>query len=396
MSLKPTVNDLTAPPKDQDSSCQDADSLPEWRFLVSRVPFTDGDDQPALQLVFNVGNSMAKVVQSDSQVVVSAKEAVGALDVYEGATLTFTDQTYTVGAAADTRTAAAVACYRQSTFVMIKPDAMQRAGEVISRIEEIATLRIADMRLVALQPSMARLFYAEHSQRTFFEDLVSYVTSGPILAMRLVGPDAIKVWREALGPTDSNEARRSAPGSVRALFGTDKQRNAAHGSDSREAAGRELAFFFKDTVDGICSTSEPLTELSCLVLPHVLKDRALGSLWRSLHQHHDCTPARAELVRLNYIDAWRYATATLLPRTPPTPQQMDEMQSLLSGPAVSLHLKSSRPEETRSEFLHRFKDIIGPRNPAKARKAAVESIRANFGQTNTTSGVLCPWYDWLI
>ncbi|KAA0198666.1 hypothetical protein HAZT_HAZT005177 [Hyalella azteca] len=237
---------------------------------------------------------------------------------------------------------------------MIKPDAMQRAGEVISRIEEIATLRIADMRLVALQPSMARLFYAEHSQRTFFEDLVSYVTSGPILAMRLVGPDAIKVWREALGPTDSNEARRSAPGSVRALFGTDKQRNAAHGSDSREAAGRV---------------------------------RALGSLWRSLHQHHDCTPARAELVRLNYIDAWRYATATLLPRTPPTPQQMiknfvvelltwlkvssectdvllqDEMQSLLSGPAVSLHLKSSRPEETRSEFLHRFKDIIGPRNP---------------------------------
>ena len=85
---------------------------------------------------------------------------------------------------------------------------------------------------------------AEHAERPFFAALVAFVSGGQVLKMELSGDDAIAKWRALIGPTDSNKAREEAPDSVRAKFGTDNQRNAAHGSDSTESAARELAMMF--------------------------------------------------------------------------------------------------------------------------------------------------------
>ena len=92
-----------------------------------------------------------------------------------------------------------------------------------------------------LDEEMARGFYAVHKERPFFGDLVKFMTSGPVVVLALEGEDAIKRWRDLMGPTNSNEA---PAGTMRGDFGTDIERNATHGSDAPETARLELAYFF--------------------------------------------------------------------------------------------------------------------------------------------------------
>ena len=100
------------------------------------------------------------------------------------------------------------------------------------------------MALLQLSKARAEEFYGEHAGKPFFGKLVSFMTSGPIVAAVLARRGAIKEWRSLLGPTNSEAARQSAPDSIRAVYGTDGTSNAAHGSDSPESAQREIKFFF--------------------------------------------------------------------------------------------------------------------------------------------------------
>jgi nucleoside-diphosphate kinase len=126
---------------------------------------------------------------------------------------------------------------------MIKPDAVGRniIGEIYSRFEKNG-LRIAAARMLRLSVDDARRFYAEHQGQPYFEPLIEFMTSGPILAQVLEGDDAIAKNREIMGKTNSPEA---APGTIRRDFGENNRRNAVHGSDSVQSAEREIAFFFK-------------------------------------------------------------------------------------------------------------------------------------------------------
>ncbi len=120
---------------------------------------------------------------------------------------------------------------------MIKPDGLKHMGEIMVMAEEDG-FAIQKVKLTRLTKLQAEDFYQEHRDRSFFEDLVGYITSGPVLAMELMRSNAVLGWRSLLGPTDATKARDSAPNSVRAKFGTDKTENAAHGSDSKESAAR--------------------------------------------------------------------------------------------------------------------------------------------------------------
>jgi len=130
----------------------------------------------------------------------------------------------------------------QRTLAIIKPDAVQRAliGVIVARIQE-AGLRILALRMMRLTAAQARTFYEVHRDRPFFEPLVEFMTSGPVVVLALEGEDAIRRWRELMGATDPAQA---APGTLRAAYGQDVRRNAVHGSDAPETADRELAFFF--------------------------------------------------------------------------------------------------------------------------------------------------------
>lgn len=131
----------------------------------------------------------------------------------------------------------------ERTLSIIKPDATAvpgAAGEILARFER-AGLRIVAMKRVQLTEALARGFYAVHKQRPFYGELVAFMTSGPVVVSVLEGPDAIRVHRDLLGPTNSSEAPK---GTIRGDFGTDIERNATHGSDASETARVEISYFF--------------------------------------------------------------------------------------------------------------------------------------------------------
>jgi nucleoside-diphosphate kinase len=133
----------------------------------------------------------------------------------------------------------------ERTLSIVKPDAVAKGatGEILKRIEA-AGLRIVAMKKLHLTQQQARGFYAVHKQRPFYQDLVEFMTSGPVVVSVLEGPGAIGRNRELMGPTDSTQA---APGTIRGDFGTDIERNAVHGSDAPETARVEIAYFFNAT-----------------------------------------------------------------------------------------------------------------------------------------------------
>ena len=130
----------------------------------------------------------------------------------------------------------------ERTLILIKPDAMARglAGEILARFERRG-LVVQEARLVRVDRDLAERHYAEHSEKPFFGELVSFITSGPTLALALEGEGAIATARSTIGATNPAEA---TPGSIRGDFALAMPNNLVHGSDSPESAERELALWF--------------------------------------------------------------------------------------------------------------------------------------------------------
>lgn len=130
----------------------------------------------------------------------------------------------------------------EHTYVMVKPDGVTRGvvGEVISRFERKG-LKLEKMRMLTIDEELAGRHYAEHAEKSFFGDLVSFITSGPVVAMEWSGENAVVVARTLIGVTDPAEA---APGTIRGDLGLEITHNIVHGSDSVESAERELGIFF--------------------------------------------------------------------------------------------------------------------------------------------------------
>ena len=133
----------------------------------------------------------------------------------------------------------------ERTLSIIKPDAVERGlvGAIIGRFEQ-GGLKPVAIRLERLSAAVAEGFYAVHRQRPFFRDLVSYMTSGPVVVMVLEGENAILANREIMGATDPAKA---AAGTIRKDFAQSIERNSVHGSDAPETARTEIAYFFRAT-----------------------------------------------------------------------------------------------------------------------------------------------------
>lgn len=130
------------------------------------------------------------------------------------------------------------------TLILVKPDAFARhlTGEIIARFERKG-LQLAALRMMTLDEHTARRHYAEHEGKPFFDGLLAFITSGPIVAMVLEGPNAIEAARQLIGSTNGIEA---SPGSIRGDYALEVRRNLVHGSDSPESAEREAVIFFGD------------------------------------------------------------------------------------------------------------------------------------------------------
>jgi nucleoside-diphosphate kinase len=130
----------------------------------------------------------------------------------------------------------------ERTLFIIKPDAVERRliGKILAHVEDKG-YRIAEARFSRMTRDEAQTFYSEHQGKPFFNDLVEYMTSGPVLLTCLEREDAVRTLREVVGATDPAQA---APGTVRQLFGRSKQENSVHASDSLASADREVKLFF--------------------------------------------------------------------------------------------------------------------------------------------------------
>ncbi len=130
----------------------------------------------------------------------------------------------------------------KQTLVLLKPDALERGlvGEIISRLEGQG-LKIVAMKMIWVDGALAKRHYAVHEGKPFFEGLVEFITSRPIIAAIFEGEDAVAVVRSAMGETDP---ARAAPGTIRGDLAQDIGRNLIHGSDSEETAGKEIDLFF--------------------------------------------------------------------------------------------------------------------------------------------------------
>ena len=128
------------------------------------------------------------------------------------------------------------------TFFMIKPDGVQRnlVGEIISRVEAKG-FSITKIKMMTISKELAEKHYEEHKDKSFFSELVSFITSGPVVAMQVEGENVVLQIRNLMGATDPSE---STPGSIRGDLATELDKNVVHGSDSDKSAERELTLFF--------------------------------------------------------------------------------------------------------------------------------------------------------
>ena len=131
----------------------------------------------------------------------------------------------------------------ERTYLMIKPDGVQRGlvGEIVSRFERKG-LKLLAMKFTVIPKETAEKHYGEHKGKKFYDSLISYIISGPVLAMVWEGEDAVSVCRNMMGKTNPKE---SAPGTIRGDYGMQTGMNIIHGSDSPESAEREISIFFK-------------------------------------------------------------------------------------------------------------------------------------------------------
>lgn len=134
---------------------------------------------------------------------------------------------------------------KQRTFTMLKPDAVKRrlTGEILTRFEKRG-LKVIAAKTLMISEDLAKTHYGEHSDKPFFNDLISYITSGPVFAMVLEGDDIISLVRKMVGATNPKEADI---GTIRGDYGIDTGRNIVHASDSEESAQREINLFFDET-----------------------------------------------------------------------------------------------------------------------------------------------------
>jgi len=132
----------------------------------------------------------------------------------------------------------------ERSLVLIKPDAMHigLAGAIISRLEKLG-LRVVALKMLHMDKDLAQRHYAVHKDKPFYQRLVNYMTSSPVIAIVFEGEEAVGVIRKAIGATDPTKAE---PGTIRGDFGSDIERNAIHGSDSMETAEEEIKLFFAE------------------------------------------------------------------------------------------------------------------------------------------------------
>uniref|UniRef100_A0A8C6KV48 Nucleoside diphosphate kinase homolog 7 n=1 Tax=Nothobranchius furzeri TaxID=105023 RepID=A0A8C6KV48_NOTFU len=266
---------------------------------------------------------------------------------------------------------------KERTLALIKPDMVSKIGDILELINA-SKLMVTKAKMTKLTWSQAEDFYVEHQSKPFFSALVHFMSSGPVVAMELVGDKALSIWRELLGPADSAVALTEAPQSIRAQFGTDAIKNVAHGSDSIAVAARELEFFFPSTVGHGPSNTALFTDCTCCIIkPHAVSAGLTGKILNSI------SAAGFEISALGmfYLDRAKAEEFYEVYKG-----VVDEYPALItelcSGPCMALEIHGADAPRT-------FREFCGPPYPEIARLLRPNTLRALYGTDNVKTAVHC-------
>ncbi|PNF26166.1 Nucleoside diphosphate kinase 7 [Cryptotermes secundus] len=213
--------------------------------------------------------------------------------------------------------------------------------------------------------------------------LVEYMTSGPVIAMELLAENGVAKWRELLGPTDSEQARKDAPGSIRARFGKDKSLNAAHGSDSCISAERELNIFFPMSriaqYESPRSTATFKNTTCCIIKPHAVQEGLLGDIVSEI-QENGFKITAMQMFYMEHPNAQEFYEVY----KGVLAEYSGMVNQLVSGASVAMEIAGSD-----ADTPSKFRAFVGPADPELARKLRPTTLRAKFGKTRVQNAVHC-------
>lgn len=294
-------------------------------------------------------------------------------DVYLGATVTIHARQLKVIEYADVYTRKALEARKSRSLAIVKPSAYNHLGKIIDAVNKSGAV-ISKMQMAKLTKSDAETFYADRKGTPGFQELVNFMTSDVIVVMELVGNEVIAKWRNLCGATDPAAARSENPNALRALYGVDAVKNAVHGSDSPEAAAREIDFFFGT------SKQWPTTALfnncsCCVIRPHAvhqagqIMDLILGEGFEiSALQLWHIDKATAE----EFLEAYKGVV----------PEFHDMVEQMCAGPAIVMEIR-------QEEAVPSFRKLVGPGDPEIAKHLRPNTLRAKFGLDRTKNAVHC-------
>ena len=297
-------------------------------------------------------------------------------DLFVGNKVLINGRQYEITEFADEPTRRAFSTNMQHTYAMIKPGFYRYLGQTLDRISREG-LFVTNLRLGLISKETAQTFYAEHRGKPFYNDLVSYITSGPIVAMELVGNNAVSTWRSIIGPTNLETAKREAPRSLRAQFARSTTENFAHGSDSPESAQRELGIIFGQHAVELISSTDGCT--CCVIRPHAMKEGLAGKIIMDIvNAGFEITAAM--IANLDLATAGEFCEVY----KGVVPDYQDMVNQLASGPCLALELRSNS-----ADSVNAFRDLCGPRDSKVAKQIRPNTLRAKYGSDCVFNAVHC-------
>lgn len=309
-------------------------------------------------------------------------EKLDAEDVFVGNTVRVYGRQIKITDYADCRTKKIIGKSKEHTFAILKPFAVAELGEVITQIEDRG-FRITRLRMCNLTRKEALDFYETKKGDAYLPFIVEHCVSGPIVALELVGDNAIERWKSILGPEDPAEARKTAPGSLRAIYGLERASNAFHASENPEEAVREACFFFPQGIDRKppSSTAQLKNATCCVIKPHAVEEKKLGYILSAITE----SKFKITAMQMFHLDSCN-ADEYLEVYKGVVSDYHALLMSFLDGPCVALEISGKSDD---MDVHGEFRRFAGPPDSEVARQIRPNTLRARFGIDKYHNAVHC-------
>nr|NP_001155162.1 uncharacterized protein LOC100176380 [Ciona intestinalis]BAH59279.1 radial spoke protein NDK/DM44 [Ciona intestinalis] len=305
-------------------------------------------------------------------------ESVRLEDLYIGSKVSIYSRQLTFVDFGDQFTESKLISKKEKTFALIKPDATSKLGVILNGLRD-RNIKVTKAQMVQMTRTDAVKFYDEHQSKPYFNSILEYITSGPVIAMEIVGSGVVQKWLEMLGPSDPSEARTSNPKSIRAMFGTDELKNTAHGSINATAAAKELEFFFPSSGAAFVGTAKYENSTCCVIKPHAVKEGLVGDIISVIMDAgFDITALSMQTVQKanaeEFYEIYKGVVA----------EYKSMVDELCNGSCVVLEI-SGNDQDVPSKF----RQLCGPSDPEIGRHLRPKTLRAMFGKDAIQNAVHC-------